>query len=270
MAYDRLSEMFRLQYEQQILINGTLPEGRDEQRAIGQSMATLLGGQVYDYLNATGYKSWLSAAEAPRSARVLQIVDVVKYALALAWTEGVTAAEFHEAFVSKTKTVTERHTHSIATSKIAGFDIDGVLAEYGDWGPTESEFIECGGVLTLRPLQDAAATLRRFKDTGWTIVIVTARKAHVHKRLERDTHDWLQMHDIPYDRVLFGYDKMESIKAFGGAFSFHVDDSLKHTLDVADGGVPVMFMMNGGPPIQHKNVYNVSSLADVWNLMGDC
>lgn len=245
MTIDMLSQMLHAQYRQQQEIMGPLPGGRAEQHELARDFGLYLIDEVYEYLHTIGYKRFLSAKEGSRSNRVEEIVDVLKYAFAICWTEGVTPEELFQAFRDKTQVVDQRFTESQLSSKVCGFDIDGVLAEYGTWGPSEGEFIETGGVLTLQPLDGAKKVLDWLKSDGWSIVIVTARKRHIYQRLEHDTHEWFAMHEIPYDRILWGYDKMEAIKHTGAAFSFHVEDSLKHAIDVSEGGVPTFLLAKG-------------------------
>lgn len=257
-----LGRMISEQYAQQRLIWGDLPEGRDDQRLMAERLATRLVGAVHDYLSAIDYNSFFSEKEAPRSTRVLELTDILKYALALAWTEQCTPRELVEAFAAKTQTVTERYTRSVLSSRVCGFDIDGVLCQYDSWGPDEATFIESGGVLTLKPMPGAQLLLEQLKSSGWSIVIVTARKAHIYKRLERDTHDWLVANQFPYDRLLFGYDKMEMVRSSGAEIKFFVEDAPKHALDLANGGIPV-FHISQGNPITHHNIVSIRDLVDI-------
>lgn len=265
MTYDRLSEIFRRQYDQQNEINGRLPEGRNEQRALAKEYCLNLHGEVEQYLQGMSYRSFLPVNEWPRSTRVLDVVDMFKYVIAIAWTEGISARELFEAFEMKTKMVSERFSRGVLTSKIAGFDIDGVLAVYEDWwtetGGDETPFIESGGMLTLKPMPYAKELLSYLKDDGWSIVLVTARKVQRYTRIEQDTHDWLQANEIPYDVVLYGYDKMASIKPFGQEFKFFVEDNPKHALDVASAGIQVYHLESrDGPTPVHQNIMRIESL----------
>jgi uncharacterized HAD superfamily protein len=86
----------------------------------------------------------------------------------------------------------------------------------------------------------AADFLRELRAEGWGIVIITSRKTRRHHTLERDTHRWLEMNDIPYDRVIFAYDKATAIEEARLPLRFFVEDTEKHALDVAASGIPTI------------------------------
>lgn len=261
---DRLSAMLAAQYEQQLEIHGPLPASAAARQELAQHFALRLMGEVSEYTSASGCAgAWPGREALPRSTRVTELVDVLKYTLALCWAEGVTAKELFEAFSAKTRLVATRHRTQLLSHKIAGFDLDGVLCEYGTWSPSEREFIERGGALQLKPLPGAKALLDWLKAEGWDILVVTARKAHIYKRLEADTLDWLTAHDMPVDRVLFGYDKMAHIHGYTGLIRFFVDDSPKHALDVANGGIPVFHLTNGTIGLTHPRIHNIECTSDL-------
>jgi hypothetical protein len=245
-----LEHIFAAQYYQQRLIHGELPEGRPEQVELAKTFALQLQDELVSYMRATGYKM-LAGAELPRETRIIELVDVFKYLLAIAWTEGISAHEFADAFMGKTKTVADRLRISAESSKICAFDIDGVLAEYQEW----HDGIDA---TMLRPLPGARALLERLKTEGWTILIVTSRKIWVNQKLERDTHDWLQGHGFPYDRILWGYDKLENLKSYGAKLQFFVDDQEKHCIDVESGGIKTWRITKD--KIGHRDCRNVGEL----------
>ncbi len=265
-----IKDLLETQYAQQEMLEGPLPVGLADRRALATQYAHYAGEELYSYLQAAGYKHFADAAPAPRSTRIEEIVDVLKYTLCIAWTEGVTAEELVQAFNSKTGVVYNRRRKVEMDSQVAGFDIDGVLAEYhvwgkdGTWESSQHDFIEGGGVMALPPNPGAISVPLAFRERGMSIVLVTARKAWIHRRLEADTYEWLGMHSIPYDRVLFGYDKMEQIRQHGAQFKFFVEDNPKHALDLATGGIKVYYLGTKiFGPVEHGNIITVESLHEV-------
>jgi hypothetical protein len=265
-----IKDLLETQYAQQEMLEGPLPVGLADRRALATQYAHYAGEELYSYLQAAGYKHFADSAPAPRSTRVEEIVDVLKYLLCIAWTEGVTPEELVQAFNSKTGVVYNRRKRVAMDSHVAGFDIDGVLAKYtvwgvdGTWNTTQEPFIEQGGVLGLEPNPGAMSVPMAFKERGLAVVMVTARKAWVHRRLEADTYEWLRLHNIPFDRVLFGHDKMEQIKQHGSTFRFFVEDNPKHAIDVASGGIRTYYLgTQVFGPVEHANIITVDSLHEV-------
>lgn len=267
-----IRELFEQQYAQQREIAGALPESRAARRQMARDYVVAGQAELIGYLQAVNYKDLFDAIEAPRSNRLMELVDAFKYLLAAAWTEELSAEEFEAMFKTKTRTVSERwQQHQLADRRIVSFDMDGVLCDFGvSWGPTEQEFAERGGVLEIPPLPGAAETLYWLKDLGYAIAVTTARKRHIIERLDHDTREWLRRNDMPYDCVLYGQDKAQTIKAAGFRPVFHVDDSIKHALDVVDVvgrsflfGVQSDTLVIGG-----YELYGVTDHADLRQYIG--
>ena len=245
---DRLAEMFARQYAQQASIHGSAPLSRDMARSLAAEFAQYGIGEMYSYLDSIAYKRFLTAEEMPRRTRLTEWIDAFKYLLAIGWTEGFTAREVYEEFMRKSEVVDHRRAQVKMSTHVAGFDIDGVLCEYDMWEPDEETFIERGGVTTLAPNMPMIEFAQELKKDGWTIIVVTARKLYRHSRLEADTYEWLQSAGMPYDKVLWGYDKMEQIRRFGAEFRFFVEDSMKHAIDIATSGIPV-YLIGADPGV---------------------
>ena len=82
-------------------------------------------------------------------------------------------------------------------------DLDGVVCQLKQAGQTYSE---------LEPVAGAVDKLRALKQSGHTIILLTARHMKtcdgnvglVIARQGKVTLDWLARHDIPYDELHFG------------------------------------------------------------------
>lgn len=263
-----LREMMERQYAQQRKIMGPRPEGRAEQRQLAITFSQYINEEVQEYLDSISYKHFLPTDEAPRQTRILELIDIQKYLLCLMWLEGVDPAEMEHLFLDKTDVVYERHTKQVLGSKICGFDIDGVLAHL-DFGANSSEeskeeFYENGGATSLEPIPGARDTLVALKAAGWGIVLVTARKLHRHARLEHETHRWLKDNGMPYDLLLWGYDKAEVIAKNDLKLRFFVDDHPKHAIDLARTGMTVYLL--GSRDASHPLIKWIDSLEEIVEL----
>ena len=79
------------------------------------------------------------------------------------------------------------------------FDLDGTIADTEDVAALHKikhpDFLK--EVKDADPFPQMVAKLKKVKDKGRDIVIMTARSAHYRK----ETKDWLNRHDIPYDAL---------------------------------------------------------------------
>jgi capsule biosynthesis phosphatase len=82
-------------------------------------------------------------------------------------------------------------------------DLDGVIAQLKKPGETYSSIL---------PIPGAPEKLRAFREAGHYIIIQTARHMKtcgantglVNARIAKDTLNWLEQHDIPFDEIYFG------------------------------------------------------------------
>ena len=81
--YNTIEDIVIRQYEQQKMMLGEVPLGRSEQRQLSQRLASYLVEEVYEYLRACSYKHFLPISEKPRSSRLLELTDILKYLLSL-------------------------------------------------------------------------------------------------------------------------------------------------------------------------------------------
>lgn len=240
-----IGTMLELQAVQQATFEGfDKPPSRAEARKLATEYAQYLNGEVVEYLNSIAYKRHLAVEEAPYATRLNEWIDMYKYLLCIAWAEGFTSLDIAEAFYNKTETVYARHQRELMESKIASFDIDGVLADISsggydrDWDMAEIDRWHADGNIAQLPvIPQMARVVRHLKQQGWSIVLTTSRKRHRHANVEHETYRWLQRHDIPCDYISWSYDKSEGLAEAGITPQFHVEDTPKHALDMASWGV---------------------------------
>ena len=83
------------------------------------------------------------------------------------------------------------------------FDLDGTICENKTEGQDYAD---------VKPLPGAVETLKRLREEGHTIIIMTARNMATHnnnlgKIIAKQgpvVIEWLKKYDIPYDELLFG------------------------------------------------------------------
>lgn len=200
-----------------------------------------------------------------------ELVDVLKYVLALAATLGVESDELVETFWRVSDAVDDRwrcEQAELSGERVLGVDIDDCLADFTggfrrwfesqpisaafDAGqinaawmePHKQRFYASGGFLELEPLPGAVSVVRDWKAKGVRIVVVTARPKQRHKNVETDTIVWLRRHNIPYDLLVFERDKAEALCEYvlpAEVIGF-VEDRHKHAIEVAALDVPVYLM----------------------------
>lgn len=247
-----IAEMLAVQYRQQVEIWGELPADRNAQRTIAKEIAAALDEERIEYLQSIAYKSWLSREEQDRTSRVYELIDLLKCVLALMWTENVNPTELWTQFESKSAVVSGRIEVAREHAKFVAFDIDGVVCEAVDWEPDELSFVESGGLLGILPKQETIELIRSLRAAGYGILLVTSRKAWLYRQIEADTYAWLRQHHVPFDALLWGYDKFTTIKGSTKMVVAAFEDKVKHALDLTNGGIPVVFMGQPEQAIQHR------------------
>lgn len=269
-GYGMWRRMVNDQYQQQDHIIGPLPTSQAERAQLGQELALGLTAEIGDYLKSIGHNRLAPDVDpAGRPTRVIEIVDLLKYVLALAWLEDATPEELYEEFVNKTSVVARRYAAELDSQRVCVFDIDGVVADLDGAGyPSSGEaeqalFFDQGRSMDAQPISDMADVIRALKRSGWTIVMVTSRKRYKHRNLEWETYRWLDDNDIPCDRVLFAYDKAEAVASLKVPVEFAVEDSAKHALDLADAGIAVYYV--GNEQLTHEKILTVSE-GMVWRI----
>jgi len=213
-----------------------------------------------------------------RQTILYKSVDVYRYVLAILNLWGFGAAQFAAALQQKDDYLHYRHELSTKVwngEPVVLFDMDDVLAEFrlafctyvtrdsGIYMDPESpeyyntstlkehglsgetyfkSFIERHGFLDLPRCEPYVLLLKRLKDLGYWVQIVTARPDK-NPTAFYDTYSWLRRNEIPADGVAFTTEKFNwlSQQSFYNATKhFAVDDSAKHAAEYAKHGVSVL------------------------------
>lgn len=83
----------------------------------------------------------------------------------------------------------------------------------------------------IKPKSEASRVLRKFKQLGFNIHIVTSRVEKDNNIVEKITREWLEKNEITFDKLIINQDeKGDYVKKVNA--NFFVDDSLINCLSV--------------------------------------
>jgi len=297
---DRLSEMWTLQREQQEALGLGPRELSDaDRRMVATELVAQLHEEVTDLgRHVPGYKRHLlrMPTVVPMDAAE-DAADVIKCVLAWAQLVGVDAEQVMDAFRRKTAVVAARaeseRTSMEASTRLLCVDLDDVVVDIAEWrkqlaqarqgalGPAQVLAAEeafkhkwntTGGFLFCPHVPGAPEGLRKVKEAGYMIALITARPQRQYRRLQSDTMTWLMRHDVPYDLLLFNKDKCEAVyqhiqPAWPAAF---VEDHTRNATALAAIGVPVLLFdaPHNREMAEQKNITRVSDWPAVLAHLG--
>jgi len=220
------------------------------------------------------------------------VVDTLKYLLAIAALLGLDCHDLARAFAAKTLHVAERWGQEKMelkqTTRVLMVDIDGVLADWlggflaylnGALGEPidprlvnhqsmdqrKDAFHASGGFKKLDVLPGAVETLTWIRSLGYKIALVTARPHRRFPNIYRDTVDWLEQAGIKYDILLFEREKDVVLSRLAPATILaHVEDRARHASEMAAAGVRVLKMPTPEDPhVEHPLITHVKDWDEV-------
>ena len=167
-----------------------------------------------------------------------EIADILKLTFTVAQLHGMTMEQVVEAFVRKTLVVTSRaegeRLQLQTNTRIICTDLDDVVCDLSPWhseldrlrgnAPANArtlqmmeawrdDWYQSGKFKDMEAVPGAAETLGELSQSGFKIIIITARPQWQYKRIHADTLEWLDLHGVPHDLILFGKDKLELLYA---------------------------------------------------------
>lgn len=209
-----------------------------------------------------------------RSNMLEEAIDIFKYWLSIMVLWGFNPEEIVDEYKRKSAVVEQRFKQEkqldFESNKIAGVDIDGVLAAYpehfvnfinkrmgtdykvseikeynmkkafkelpdGVIGELKDEFRQSGEKRYIPVLPGAKKFLEILHRKGFKIVLLSARPYKKYKRIFADTQEWLDKNDLIHDAILWDEDKCNRlIREFGkDNVSFFVEDNLNNANSIA-------------------------------------
>lgn len=305
---ETLENIWEDQYEFNRLILPCTPEEMTpEQRQHWHEKYTLLiNKELMEVLDETEYKPHRKiTGKMVRSNMLEELVDVFKYWMCLCQTHKVSVDEIMDEYHRKSNVVKQRFFQEKVLKydgKIAGVDIDGVLAdyprsfvdfineqtgrhidshsitEYGiaeqlvkDFGMNKQEvamlkhlYRDSGQKRFIPVIEGARQFLDELKYMGYIVVLLTSRPVKEYKRIFADTQYWLANDKLHYDAILFDDAKGERLfKEFGkDKVEFFVDDVASFANGISSNGIKC-YLLNKS---YNKNIQIGENVIRVDNL----
>lgn len=220
---------------------------------------------------------------------VEEMVDILKYLLAIADMLEVDAATLVNRFMAKTRSVEQKVRQrrlDLEGHRVFVTDLDMCVADLqtffdatgGMYGSPEAGSLEAeerkarwyasGGFLRLGILPGAREGLLAARDAGCLIAIITARPLWEHGRIRPDTVQWLSDMGIPYDILLFNKDKYDALyqSVFPGRVVAFVEDRDKHALELVEHHVRPVYLMDAPwnrSMARHPDITRVSGWQEI-------
>lgn len=234
------------------------------------------------------------AERADSGNRVEELIDALKYLLAIADLLGIDAETLSDRYVAKSQAVAqkvEQYRLELAGQRVFVTDLDECVADLsvffsetgGMYGTPTAGLLETeakkdawyngGGFLRLGLIPDAVEALREAKANGCLVAIITARPVWEHYRVRTDTVAWLKEHDVPCDILLFNKDKWDAVhqSVYPATVVGALDDRDKHAIELAAHHVPNVMLMdrpwNATMDNDKYNIKRVSGWGDVLSEM---
>lgn len=235
--------------------------------------------ELSSLLSAVNYKSHRTDVkiDAARDTVIYESVDIIRYSLAILNTWGIKPEEYTAAFNDKDIYLNARKRIDEnpwdGEKPVAIVDIDDVLAEFrfcfAEWLMKEKninadvdseeyyfitaiskseenpedvfeDFLTSGGFRNLAINSENLKIIKRLKNDGYWVQLLTARPSGRHRCLY-DTYAWLEESGVPYDDLSFATEKFRwcagSKYYEKGKIAFAIDDAPKHVNDYSVHGV---------------------------------
>ena len=96
-------------------------------------------------------------------------------------------------------------------------------------------------VLKVKPKRNAVENIKKLKEEGNQIYLITARFPSEKFNIEELTKDWLKKYDIPYDKLILNSEN-KVITAKEHCIDIFVDDNIKNCTEMAKAGIKTYIM----------------------------
>ena len=257
------------------------PENMTEEEKLERHKILCLAmhSEVSQLSDSTPYRDHRQSVTSVHRQNILfETMDVYRYCLAVLNLWEFDEDEVHAAFTSRDAHLsvrTEKNWSKWSGEPVVVVDVDDVIArfrqDFYEWLNTEhpeanadpssteyflskpvggmsgdallQAFIDSGGLRSLRVCDNVVAGLKRLRDAGYWVHILTARPASELKCLN-ETYEWLDRHVCHFDSVDLSSEKyiaVASLDAYKqGKVVCAIDDSPKHASEYVMHGVPCL------------------------------
>ena len=96
-------------------------------------------------------------------------------------------------------------------------------------------------VLKVKPKIHVVENIKKLKEEGNQIFLITARFPSEKFNIEELTKDWLKKYDIPYDKLILNSEN-KVITAKEHCIDIFVDDNIKNCTEMAKAGIKTYIM----------------------------
>lgn len=123
----------------------------------------------------------------------------------------------------------------------------------------------------LKPIEDSSYYIKKLKEDGHEIFIITGRNNGEYKNPVELTKEWLNKYDIVYDRLMFtnAYDKhSKTVVCLENSIDLMIEDSAKISLDLISNGVKV-FTMNTRYNQKERALDRVSKWKEIYERISE-
>lgn len=144
-----------------------------------------------------------------------------------------------------------------------------------DWSEEEEKEFYNSNIETfakqLKPLEDAPSYIRKLKNDGHEIYIITGRNNGEYTDPHELTTNWLKKYDIIYDKLIFtnAYDKHAKTEVcLENNINIMIEDSTQISLDLISNGINVL-TMNTRYNRQNQDLERVSSWKEIYEKISN-
>ncbi len=231
-----------------------------------------------------------------------EYIDVFKYFVSIGLIWDISPEDVLNEYKRKSEVVEQRYKQEKQINldgKIAGIDIDGVLADYphyflryvrknaktdlkvedlNDYNlyqelglPIEltkqlkHDFRQSGQLANVPLIPGAKKMLDSLHKNGYNIVLLSARPYKQYKRIFADTKEWLDKNNLYHDAIIWGEDKCSKlIREFGrDSVEFFIEDNLGNANDIARISKVYLYNMSYNQGETKGNVIRIDDLTEI-------
>ena len=140
---------------------------------------------------------------------------------------------------------------------------------YATYRQLKKEYRESGVKERLAVRAGAFSLIHKLKfERGYKIVIITSRPVRKHPSLFKQTINWLENNNIPYDDVIFAEDKHIEVLTRYPHLKFGVEDHRYYANLVGSWGYQMFLLKNQyNVGLLHENVTPINSLDEILGLI---